>query len=652
MAVNTLRDPEIIKKLRAILDANLGNERFGVQELAKEAGLSRSSLHRKVHAYNGNSTTHFIREYRLQKAMELLQKEDLTVSEVAYQVGFSSPTYFNTCFKEYYGYPPGEAKVRAISKEHKNEISDKPYSQPPNNDRIKLLHRKLNYSKRWLAVLAIGIAVLVTWATSFYLSTSNNTQAVENDSFSTKNSIAVLPFKNWSGDSGLEYISDGMTNAVITRLSFVDNLRVIPFTSVQKYKFSDKDAPSIAKDLEVQYILQGSFELSGELVKFTLDLIDGYSNTLVSSEDYTGAWNEDVFSMQAAAVGDLISELHVDIKSNELIEIEHLPTENKEAYDTWLKANYQALKYTKKGMMNAIILYEEAIRLDSNFIEPYINQAELYGLAGASFGLYSESEAWNNAKKLLIRANEIDSNNLNAKVALNDGLYMYEWDFDTMEKCYQTTSALKVFYCLQTGRYEEALALIEKRLATNPTNSVAIALKTLAFSLMNRSEEAITLLNESDDLYSDDFIYLTLASRVYFYLKDYESSYALLNKFMHIYQERLPIVLWMLAACEYQKGNIEAAEKYVEEIKNKYKEEASGSPAWFLALYYASIGDHDTALIWLENSYERHEMEMIWLREELPLKPLRTDPRYLELYNKVGFPMPPNPGFPMPPLRD
>ena len=104
-------DEAFLEKLREAVEENLGNEDFGVQELAREAGLSRSQIHRKLHELTGQSTTKFIREIRLEHAMEMLQKEVGTVSEIAYRVGFSSPTYFSTCFHEYYGFP---VKVTSI----------------------------------------------------------------------------------------------------------------------------------------------------------------------------------------------------------------------------------------------------------------------------------------------------------------------------------------------------------------------------------------------------------------------------------------------------------------------------------------------------------------------------------------------------------
>ena len=106
-------DQVFIRRLTEIILENLGNENFGVKELAQESGLSRYSLGRKLHSICKKTVNKFIREVRLQRSLEMLQNESLTASEVAYQVGFHSPTYFNKCFREFYGFPPGKVKEGA-----------------------------------------------------------------------------------------------------------------------------------------------------------------------------------------------------------------------------------------------------------------------------------------------------------------------------------------------------------------------------------------------------------------------------------------------------------------------------------------------------------------------------------------------------------
>lgn len=102
----------LIERLSKEVEANLKNEQFGVEELAEIVGISRSHLHRKLQEATGQSVSQFIREYRLQRAIEILENEEITASEVAYQVGFGSATYFSKSFTDFYGYPPGEIKKR------------------------------------------------------------------------------------------------------------------------------------------------------------------------------------------------------------------------------------------------------------------------------------------------------------------------------------------------------------------------------------------------------------------------------------------------------------------------------------------------------------------------------------------------------------
>ncbi|MEO0333486.1 MAG: helix-turn-helix transcriptional regulator, partial [Bacteroidota bacterium] len=111
--IGTQTKPTFIQKLEEVVEANLQNDQFSVEALADQMNMSRSNLQRKLKQAARQTANQFIREYRLERSMELLKKEDKTITEIAYEVGFSSQSYFTTCFTEYYGYPPGEAKFRA-----------------------------------------------------------------------------------------------------------------------------------------------------------------------------------------------------------------------------------------------------------------------------------------------------------------------------------------------------------------------------------------------------------------------------------------------------------------------------------------------------------------------------------------------------------
>lgn len=140
------KNQTFIKKLLEIISSNLGNENFGVKELARESGMSQYTLYRRLYSATGKTITQFIRETRLQKALEMLQNEEVSASEVAYKVGFGSPAYFNTCFHEFFGYPPGH--VKKISRDNVKEI---------NPVKVKTKNKQKKFRKRILIYISSGI---------------------------------------------------------------------------------------------------------------------------------------------------------------------------------------------------------------------------------------------------------------------------------------------------------------------------------------------------------------------------------------------------------------------------------------------------------------------------------------------------------------
>ncbi|WP_297690601.1 helix-turn-helix transcriptional regulator, partial [uncultured Eudoraea sp.] len=194
-------DQAFINKLTVLLEENLGNEHFGVQQLADKVGLSRSQLHRKLKAIIGKSASSFIRQFRLMKAREMLVDNVATVSEIAYRVGFNSPTYFNTCFRIYYGYSPGKAKYR--NKDADPETSTKEIGMAGSKPPVTNTYDKVGdkpFKKRFVLVpvLVSVLLFLVVYILYLRFDSADRTQTITISS--TDKSIAVLPFKNYSGD--------------------------------------------------------------------------------------------------------------------------------------------------------------------------------------------------------------------------------------------------------------------------------------------------------------------------------------------------------------------------------------------------------------------------------------------------------------------
>ena len=651
MATNT----SFIDRLKAIVYENYSDERFGVSELVAFYGISRSQLHKKLKKEVGKSISQFIKEIRLEESLKLLQGTDYTVSEIAYQVGFGSPAYFNTCFKDFYGFPPGEAKVRA---EARSELSKDLTSDKTEVRILDLPGKKQNlWALLVIVILVIGVIGYYELRNSPNLPEINSPLAVINkDSDSLEKTVAVLPLKNWSGDPELEYISDGMTDAIINRLAKIKSIkRVIPFTSMLAYKKTDKSIVEIAKELGVKNILQGSFQISGDNVSIKVQMIDGISEQQYWENAYYQIWKTtEIFEIQSAVAENVAENINASITESEKKSIEQIPTSNKEAYRLYLQGNYQHQQLGGGSITNAMHLYERAIALDSTFIEPYFGLSGAYSLSGMVWGIIPEKEAWSNTKLILEKALKIDQRNSNAyqEAITRDyvvGAFYYEWDIEAIESFYNSTpDIIKPYvgvvekqaffdFAVKAGKFDDYLLIANYNLDNFPTLGASYAIKASALFFLGRKEEAIELLSIQDEIYDNDYFYLMETAKYYFYLGVQEKSKKQLSLFKSQFADRPPIIIWLGAVHAEMEEKTELVAKNLSLLEEAYNQKSSGSPAWFMALYYCHIKDYNKAFEWLWKSYDRHEIEMTWLKEEPILRPLKKDPRYLELYEKVGF---------------
>ena len=237
------RDQAFIDRLSEIVLENLHNENFGVNDLAHEARLSRSVIHRRLREIRNQNITQFIREIRLKRAMELLQNNAGPVSDIAFKVGFGSPIYFSKCFHEYYGYPPGEARKRIVLKEEDtNEpvVEDTVGSNQSQSEVSETIvaRRKINRK----LIIFLSLAVIVMAAIVVILLEVPWRQVKDP-------SIVLLPFKNLSDDQENQYFADGVMEDILNNLNRIKEFRVISRTTAEKFRGTEMTLPEIAKKL-------------------------------------------------------------------------------------------------------------------------------------------------------------------------------------------------------------------------------------------------------------------------------------------------------------------------------------------------------------------------------------------------------------------
>jgi len=610
-------------KIRQIILDHLDDEKFDVNQLASEIGWSRSHTFRKVRSLTGISANQFIKETRLQEAAKLILNSNLNASEISYKVGFSSPSYFSKCFSKYYGVTPGEYKVK---NQNISPITDSEFKHP------RLRIKKIQYG-----LYLLGTILLILALVSIFKG-KNNPREI---------SIAVLYFDDHSPESNIQWFCNGLTEEIIEKLAGVNELSVTSRTSVKRFRNSDIPIDEIAKTLDVDYILESSVSKSkySDSVRIITQLINVkdkhvWSNTYDESIQNSLKLQNDVSKL-------IVKQLNITLSPEEEKSIEKYRTENKEAYNLFLKADYQNSLFNKIAFNKAIPLYKQAIALDSSFIEAYMGLSEIWQIGGLVWGLYDEQEAWENSKQLLLKAKSIDSANIQLEYNLHLGYFYYEWDFEAMEKYYQKRLIKSHFdnltgvildYAVKTGRYSEAFLINERYIKHSPKLSHLYTFKAEILMFLDKKDAALEVLEINNSLFSDDFYYLRGSTILYFYVEEYEKCRNQLKKIRITFPNDNPsILIWLDAVFAKMDGNNENAKFYLDQLINLYNTNSSGSPAWFIALYYSYLKDYENTFIWLQRSYDRHEVEMTWLREEPLLIPLRNDKRYQDLYHKIGF---------------
>jgi AraC-like DNA-binding protein/tetratricopeptide (TPR) repeat protein len=363
------RDQIFISKLTEIVQMNLKHENFGVRELAGELNMSPYRLNRKLYSITGKRVNQFIRQMRLKKALELLQNEDTTASEVAYNTGFSSPAYFNKCFHEYFGYPPG----KVIRKER--SICDTAI-HPDKAKESTTVKRGSKFYLFGFPVVLIPVIILIIFG---YL-VLKKIQMAELALRDKRITIAVLPFQNRTSDTLWNVWEEGIQESLISWLSNSNELRIIrketihtllKTQSIPKYAVATSDiAGRLSNDLGASIYIDGSIRKAGNKVKLNAEIVDPNTEEVLKSFEITTPAKEDInyefIDSLRKKVTDylLISEL---ITHNPWLKnLPRVSTNSPEALKYYI---YGYRAYYKADWITARNWFLKALSVDSNYFD-------------------------------------------------------------------------------------------------------------------------------------------------------------------------------------------------------------------------------------------------------------------------------------------
>ena len=391
-------------------------------------------------------------------------------------------------------------------------------------------------------------------------------------------------------------------------------------------------------------ILEGSIRLYKNKVRITVQLIRADTDEHLWSEDYDRDFS-DIFLIQSEVAEEVAKALKAEISPEVQRIIDIKPTTNPEAYNLYLQG--QSMDYYNPGERIKILeLLRKAIELDPNFSLAYSAIGFIMTVDATYLGSSQSlniKETWEKAKPYFIKALELNPDNGEAHYLYAWSLLWFEWDFKAAANEYK--EARRIFpnyswtdYHLALGQFEEGYKGAIKDINFDPKNANSwTGIITSSYFAGHDPEDEIRKAFRTP-IIRDDIQVRSESARVYMYLKKYDEAIALVNQVEKDFPEvRSPRLEAVRAISYYKTNRPDETKRIIGKLRQRSEVNAGGSPSFYLAMINAQMSQIDSAFEWLEKSYRDHEVEMYWLKVEPPFEPIRGDPRYMELLDKVGF---------------
>jgi TolB-like protein/DNA-binding winged helix-turn-helix (wHTH) protein/Flp pilus assembly protein TadD len=480
--------------------------------------------------------------------------------------------------------------------------------------------------------LALALAISISW---ILYSWRHASPAIH--------SLAVLPLENLSGDASQEYFADGMTDELITHLGRISALRVISRTSAMAYKGVRKPLAEIARQLNVDAVVEGSVLLSGDRVRITAQLIEVPADRHIWAQSYEGDLR-DTLALQSKVARSIAEKIRVTLNLKEQAALEKSTPVNPEAYEAYLKGRYFWNKRTGDGLLRAIVYFDRAIETDPTYAAAYAGLADAYASAGDwKYGVLSPQDAFPKARAAATRALALDDSLGEAHAALAFALDLYGWDWEAAEKEYKQAIELSPGYAtahqwyswhlIMMGRSSEALVELRKAESLDPLSLIISADIADALCVAHLYDEAVQQSRK------------TLVMDPSFAVGHYELGQALAQK--HMYDEAIVELQKAIQLSGHSgafdsnlayvyavSGRNEQAIKILEDLEAGHDRNPSAGAD--VALIYVGLGEHDQAMLWLNRAYDARFKASILLRPAFD--PLRSDARFKDLRARVGLP--------------
>jgi TolB-like protein/AraC-like DNA-binding protein len=609
-------DDQFLSKIHQIIEDNLADENFSVEDLAQHAGLSRSMLHRKLIKLAGRSAGDLITERRLLKAKELLENNVATASEIAYKVGFSSPSYFTKVFKNYFQVSPGNVR-KGIS-----------INAPlvPDNRSSNTMRLAWNYLPRPGILMVMALLILALAGAGIYFVIRKN-KPVEK-------SIAILPFDNLSLNEENRFFADGLVEDLLNRISKIEGLKVISRTSSEIFRDKgNKTIPEIGGLLGVSYILEGTVQREGNNVRINIQLIDASKDDHILSKQYDRKLSE-IFQVQSEIAGEIANELSLVLTDQQNVALKQDQTTNLKALEFSQLGRYHLNKRTGDDLFTSVKYFRLAIEEDPDYALAYAEMADSYFIL-SWYRFIDKQLGRDSAIYLAKKALELDKNLGEAHTVLGVIYDQYDWKYDAAAKEFLKAIELKPSHATAyqyysellctSGKNNEAREYLNKAIRLNPYSFVIRYASSLLYLKEEKFDQALAENQICQELVDDNVITHKIAFQIHMRMGNEPAALESFKKMVRLEDN------WSGEQVDsvYRIGGIKELLRW---RLNKGTIKRSNERA----LYYAMLGEDEKVLDILESALNNGLLEP-FSTTALEFRNLRSNPRFIVIRKKMGL---------------
>jgi TolB-like protein/thioredoxin-like negative regulator of GroEL len=454
-------------------------------------------------------------------------------------------------------------------------------------------------------------------------------------------SLAVLPLRNLSGDPSQDYLADGITEALIGRLSEIHQLRVISHTSVMRFKNPQISIPEIARTLNVDALVEGSVEKDGDRIRVTAQLIHGATDEHFWSQTYDREMR-DALSMESELAQSIAEKVEVTVTGEEHQRLSSARPVAPEVYESYLKGGFALGQGNRAGDEQSIHDFEDALKRDPTFAPAYVGLAQAYTNLGTVFAgippAATRPKVISNARKALA----LDPDLVEAHVALANVL-QEEWHWTEAEAEYQRALALNpndadayawyALWLICQGRKDEAVASIERARELDPVGVTGDSVSRILF-FAHRYDDAIRESRSALAVQPDNALDLMSLGFALIANNKPADAIPILEKALSL-SKGSPAVMGSLIRAYAHAGRRSDALRLLAELKQRKK--VGYIPAGAFVNAYLGLGDNEQAFYWLEQAYKEQSNILQFLKTHPYFDPIRNDPRFADLVRRVGL---------------